>query len=147
MSKVVSLVDVDTRAEQAFQLRLTGMSVRKIAKQLGMTEAEAQKAIESQCVPLSQQLRKHSLELELSKLDEIEEIFHSSMKEKNHASAAVIMRVKEMRADLLGYRAAIRVDATQIVQAEQPNTTEKIQRVFDELATLPKPEKPDIEEE
>ena len=91
-------------------------------------------------MPLSQQLRKHSLELELSKLDEIEEIFHSSMKEKNHASAAVIMRVKEMRADLLGYRAAIRVDATQIVQAEQPNTTERIQKVLDELVTLPKPE-------
>ena len=46
-----------------------------------------------------------------------------------------IMRVKEMRADLLGYRAAIRVDATQIVQAEQPNTSKAFTKLADRLKT------------
>ena len=43
------------------------------------------------------------------------------------------MRVKEMRADLLGYRAAICVDATQIVQAEQPNTSKAFTKLADRL--------------
>ena len=79
-SKVVSLVDVDTRAEQMFELRLSGMSVRKIAKQFGVSEAEAQKQIEAQCTPLSVQMRKHVLELELDK--EMEEIYYPKMKEQ-----------------------------------------------------------------
>ena len=85
-SKVVSLVDVDTRAEQMFELRLSGMSVRKIAKQFGVSEAEAQKQIEAQCTPLSVQMRKHVLELELDKLDEMEAIYYPKMKEQQDNS-------------------------------------------------------------
>ena len=147
MSKVVNFADIDTRAEQAFQLRLTGMAVRKIAKQLNMTEAETQRAIESQCTPLSAQMRKHALEIELARLDRMEEIFDPAMQEQNTAAGHLVLKIKEFRADLIGHRAAVRIDATQIVQAEQLNTTDKIQKVLDEIAALPKPAKPDIEEE
>jgi hypothetical protein len=135
MSNDVNFADIDTRDEQMFQLRLSGMSVRKIAKQFNVTEAEAQKAIAEQCTPISQQMRKHTLELELDRLDEMEEIFYPSMKEKNTASGHLVMKIREMRADLLGYRAAIRVDATQIIQAAEVNSSDRIQRVLDDLAT------------
>ena len=86
MSNVINFAEIDTRAEQAFELRLSGMSVRKIAKQLGLSEAETQRAIESQCVPISQHMRKHALEIELAKLDRMEEIFDPPMQEQSTAT-------------------------------------------------------------
>jgi hypothetical protein len=145
VSKVIPLSDIDTRAEQAFQLRLNGVSVKRIAKALGMTEGEAQRAIEASCTPISEHMRKHSLELELHRLDRMEEIYSSGMKDQNTAVGHLLLKIREFRSDLLGTRAPVRIDAVQVVKAAEGNTTERIQRVLDDLAgrAEDKPNEPD----
>jgi hypothetical protein len=50
----------------------------------------------------------------------------------DHATAHLIIRLKELRADYVGLRAPLWIDPTQL-QVKQVITSDKIQRVLDDL--------------
>ena len=140
-AEIVEVVEIDERADQMFHLRLAGHSVRRIARQFQVSEAVAQAAIQHCVPPISDQMRKHTLELELARLDQMQAVFYASMLQGNHQSAAICLKIKELRGDYLGIRAASRIDPIQLVKAAEPEptTTERIQKVLDELAAQRKP--------
>jgi hypothetical protein len=142
MTNVVPLVDIDSKDKQMYRDCLAGISVRTIAKRYSVTEAEALAAMDRCLTPLDLQMRLHTLQLELDRLDEMESIFHASMLKGDHASAHLMIRLKELRADYVGLRAPLWIDPTQL-QVKEVNTTDKIQRVLDDLVAhkaLAKPE-------
>ena len=132
MTNVVPLIDIDSNDKQMYQDRLAGISVRTIAKRYGVTEAEALAAMDRCLAPLDLQMRLRTLQLELDRLDEMENIFHASMLKGDHTSAHLMIRLKELRADYVGLRGPLWIDPTQL-QVNEVNTTDKIQRVLDDL--------------
>jgi hypothetical protein len=56
--------------------RLAGKSVRSIAEEFGISPTEAQAIISAQCTPVDTQLKLHTVELELERLDQLAATFH-----------------------------------------------------------------------
>ena len=120
-----------------FLLRLSGHSVRRIARQFQVSEAVVNAAVQHCVPPISDQMRKNTLELELARLDQMQAVFYPTMLQGNHQSAAICLKIKELRGDYLGIRAASRTDPIALVKAAEPEltTTERIQAVLDDLPT------------
>jgi len=126
----------DQEAESIFRARLTGKSVRTIAKEFGLTTAEVAKIVETMCEPVSPATRRAALALDLERLDQLQTVFYERAMEGDAASAAIALKVSERRSALLGLDvpASVRGDPVQLtVQAAPETSTERIQRV---LATL-----------
>ena len=138
-AEIVGMIEIDERADQMFLLRLSGHSVRRIARQFQVSEAVVNAAVQHCVPPISDQMRKNTLELELARLDQMQAVFYPTMLQGNHQSAAICRKIKELRGDYLGIRAASRTDPIALVKAAEPEltTTERISGVLDDLAHNP----------
>jgi hypothetical protein len=65
---VVTLID---REEAIFRARLAGNSIRSIAQEFHCEIAHVQAVIDRLCRPIDEHLRKHTLLIELERLDEL----------------------------------------------------------------------------
>ena len=65
---VISVPEIITRERAMYLDRLAGKSVRAIAEEYGISPTEARRS-SSQCTPVDVQLKLHTVELELARID------------------------------------------------------------------------------
>jgi hypothetical protein len=96
---VVTLID----HEQAiFRARLAGNSIRSIAQDFHCEIAHVQAVIDRCCRPIDEHLRKHTLLLELERLDELEQVFSQRARNGDAQAAMIVLQIAERRAAYLG---------------------------------------------
>jgi hypothetical protein len=137
----INVVQLTDRDQQIFQLRLMGESVGNIARQFRLAPEQVVAIVSAQCTSISEQFRKHTLELELERLDDLERPYYPKAREGNHQSLAACLKIAELRADYLGIRAPVRVDPVQLVAmaAPQKTSTDKIEEALARISGKPLP--------
>jgi hypothetical protein len=130
-------IDPD-RDEQMFQERLTGTSIRTIARRFRVSEGEVRNAIGRVCAPVNEQLRKHTLEIELERMDDLLRPFYLEARDGNVAAAAICVKISERRARFLGIDAPVQVDPVALTAAATPaqTSTDRIRAALDRIAAM-----------
>jgi hypothetical protein len=123
--------------------------VRRIAKDHGCSVVEVNAALDHHPIELDRdRFLKRTLAMELVELDELQQAFRDkALKDKDVASAMLLVKVAERRATLLGLNPPIG-HAVQVVQHEpvnKPTSTERIRAVLDQLIGKPPLPSPDDE--
>jgi hypothetical protein len=135
-----------------FERRLNGRGVHTIARELGLSPADVDAAIERCCQPLDEPFRLTTIYLELAHLDRLTEAFYRKATAGDAVSATIVLKVNERRSSILGLDvpAGIRRDPVllQIEQQPQPTTTDRIRAALDRIAATrdepkPSPSNPD----
>jgi len=131
------MTDIDDVEEQVFRERLAGKSLRVIAKQFNRDVAEVSEIVTRMCAPLSPELKRQALSLDLERLDALMAVFYAKAQAGDQGAAMVVLRCQERRASLLGLDipASARSDAVvQIAMAPVESTTDRIERALARLA-------------
>lgn len=111
--------EIDKVVEQ----RIRGRSVRAIAKALGTTAAEVNKASTfGQKRRSTTRFRKRTLALELARLDELQEVFHARALQGNVQCGALVTKIIERRGTMLGLHTP-QTAVLQIVDSATPRET------------------------
>lgn len=111
--------EIDKVVEQ----RIRGRSVRAIAKALGTTAAEVNKASTfGQKRRSTTRFRKRTLALELARLDELQEVFHARALQGNVQCGALVTKIIERRGTMLGLHTPQNA-VLQIVDSATPRET------------------------
>jgi hypothetical protein len=96
---VISLID----HEQAiFRARVAGHSIRSIAQEFHCSVAHVEAVIDRCCRPVDEHLRKQTLQLELERLDELEEVFQQKASAGDTLAAMLVLEIRDRRAAYLG---------------------------------------------
>jgi hypothetical protein len=99
--------------------------------------------IERMCAPVSPEMRRQALSLDLARLDQLQESFHEKALAGDVSCAAIVIKISERRAALLGLDVPAHIRGNQPVQIEvQPASThDRIRAALEHLATqrLPPP--------
>lgn len=112
--------------------RVAGKSIRTIAKMHDISVATVNTIIDRWAdSELHEKLRKHSLCLELMRLDELTTVFHVMAAEGDTVAGALTLKISERRGQLLG----LHVPQTQVLQivdaaSKEPSTTDKIEQAI-----------------
>jgi len=109
--------------EDIVQARIRGESVRSIAKRLSCTLAEVQKVLDRFAeTVIDDKTRKHSLALELERLDQLQQVFGARSPEGDVQCGALVAKIIERRCTMLGLytppTATLRV-----IEADAPRET------------------------
>ncbi|HEY2529283.1 MAG TPA: hypothetical protein VGJ20_15270 [Xanthobacteraceae bacterium] len=92
-----------TDDDQIIQQRINGRSVREIAKAQGCSVAEVNFVIErSSNEALTDRVRKHTLCLELARLDELQQVYYQRALEGDVQSGALVTKIIERHGGMLG---------------------------------------------
>jgi len=127
----------DDLEERVFRARLSGRSARSIAKEFNLTTKAVAEIIERMCAPVSPEMRRQALALDLERLDLLQSVFYERAMEGDAASAAIAIKVSERRASLLGLDvpASVRGDPVQLtIQAAPETSTDRIERALARIA-------------
>src|SRR5262245_42010046 len=109
--------------EDIVQARIRGESVRSIAKRLSCTLAEVHKVLDRFAeTTIDEKTRKHTLALELARLDELQETFYARALEGDVACGALITKIIERRCTMLGLYTP-QTATLQVIEAEAPRET------------------------
>jgi hypothetical protein len=141
MSEVIELV---SRDRQMFKQRLAGKSIRAIAQEFRLSVRETQDIVMAMCTGIDVRMRIHTLELELERLDELQGAFHERALDGDVPAGALVLKISERRAQLLGLDAPVRLDLNQIEAIEpRESSFDKIKAALDAVARerLKKPDK------
>jgi len=134
----VNVVELVDHSQAMFRLRLAGESVREIARQYRISEKRVQETIERMCTPITKQMKAHTLELELERLDELQAAFYRAAREGNLGAAAITLKIVERRAAMLGLDApsAVRTDPVLLIESSKPQetSTDKIMAALNRIA-------------
>jgi hypothetical protein len=137
--------------EDIVQARIRGESVRSIAKRLSCTLAEVHKVLDRFAeTVIDDKTRKHSLALELERLDQLQQVFGARALEGDVQCGALVAKIIERRCTMLGLytppTATLRV-----IEAEAPRetSTDRIAAAIDRIRgkRLPQPEELDDDSE
>jgi hypothetical protein len=82
------------------------------------------------------------LALELDRLDELQQTFHEKAMQGDVASGALLVKIAERRATLLGLNSPTRVDAViEVMQVNEVNSTDKVRLAINRIRGIepPKP--------
>ena len=105
------------------QQRVSGRSARAIARAQGCTLAEVSKVLDRFTeTTIDDKTRKHTLALELARLDELQETFYARALEGDVACGALITKIIERRCVILGLYTP-QTATLQIIEAEAPRET------------------------
>ena len=105
------------------QQRVSGRSARAIARAQGCTLAEVSKVLDHFTeTTIDDKTRKHTLALELARLDELQETFYARALEGDVACGALITKIIERRCVMLGLYTP-QTATLQIIEAEAPRET------------------------
>jgi hypothetical protein len=119
--------------------RISGKSVRAIAKSQGVSVAQVNHVIDAWAEEaIDDQTRKRSLCLELERLDELTRVFYQrAVKDADVQSGLLVAKLIERRCTMLGLHTPQQA-VLQIVDSTTPKetTTDKIERVLREFAAL-----------
>ena len=114
---------------------MEGASIRAIARQFKVSESEVQATVARMCTPLTAQLRAHTFELELERLDELQKAFFADAQKGDPAAAAITLKIIERRACMMGIDAP-RADPMQLIAVASPvkeTSTDRIKAALDRL--------------
>jgi DNA-binding CsgD family transcriptional regulator len=130
-----NIVEFHDRDQQMFELRLQGASIRSIARQFRISEQQVQATVARMCTPLTVQLRAHTFELELERLDQLQKAFFTDAQKGDPAAAAITLKILERRACMMGIDAP-RADPMQLIAEANPvkkTTTDRIEAALKRL--------------
>jgi hypothetical protein len=132
--------------EDIVQARVRGESVRSIARRLSCTSAEVRAALDRFAeTVVDDSTRKHTLALELERLDQLQQVFGGRALEGDVASGALVAKIIERRCTMLGLYTPP-ATTLQVIEAEAPRetSTEKIRAAIERIrGRLPKPDGPE----
>ena len=102
--------------------RISGRSARAIAKAQATTVAEVNKALDRFTETIDDKVRRHTLALELARLDELQETFYARALEGDVQCGALITKIIERRCTMLGLYTP-QTATLQVIEAETPRET------------------------
>jgi transposase-like protein len=117
------------------QQRVSGRSARAIARAHGITPAEVSKVLDRFTeTTIDDKTRKHTLALELARLDELQETFYARALEGDVACGALITKIIERRCTMLGLYTP-QTATLQVIEAEAPRetSTERLRAAIDRI--------------
>jgi len=121
--------------DQIIQQRVSGRSARAIARAHGCTLAEVSKVLDRFTeTTIDDKTRKHTLALELARLDELQETFYARALEGDVACGALITKIIERRCVMLGLYTP-QTATLQVIEAEAPRetSTERLRAAIDRI--------------
>ena len=105
------------------QQRISGRSARAIAKAQGCTLTEVNRVLDCFTeTTIDDKIRRHTLALELARLDELQETFYARALEGDVACGALITKIIERRCVMLGLYTP-QTATLQVIEAEAPRET------------------------
>jgi|AmaraimetFIIA100_FD_contig_101_549762_length_1169_multi_9_in_0_out_0_1 hypothetical protein len=130
--------------EDIVQARIRGESVRSIAKRLSCTLAEVHKVLDRFAeTTIDEKTRKHTLALELARLDELQTVFHDRALAGDVHCGALVAKIIERRCTMLGLYTPPAA-TLQVIEAEAPKetSTDRICAAIDRIRgkRLPRPD-------
>ena len=131
--------------EDIVQARIRGESVRSSAKRLSCTLAEVHKVLDRFAeTTIDDKTRKHTLALELARLDELQETFYARALEGDVACGALITKIIERRCTMLGLYTP-QTATLQVIEAETPRetSTDKISALIERIRGKTRDDDPD----
>jgi hypothetical protein len=117
------------------QQRVSGRSARAIARAQGCTLTEVNRVLDCFTeTTIDDKTRKHTLALELARLDELQETFYARALEGDVACGALITKIIERRCVMLGLYTP-QTATLQIIEAEAPRetSTERLRAAIDRI--------------
>jgi len=117
------------------QQRIVGRSARAIAKAQGCTLTEVNRVLDHFTeTTIDDKTRKHTLALELARLDELQETFYARALAGDVACGALITKIIERRCVMLGLYTP-QTATLQIIEAEAPRetSTERLRAAIDRI--------------
>ena len=130
--------EVITRERAMFLDRVRGKSVRAIAEEFGISPTECQAIISSQCQHVDMQLKLHTVELELARIDALSAVYYPLAQAGNQAACATWIRLQERRAAYLGTETPLRIEST-MARAEAAPRSSGVDRIMEALNRIAKP--------
>jgi len=121
--------------EAIIQQRIVGRSARAIARAQGCTLAEVSKVLDRFTeTTIDDKTRKHTLALELARLDELQETFYARALEGDVQCGALITKIIERRCTMLGLYTP-QTATLQVIEAETPRetSTDKISALIERI--------------
>src|SRR5215469_16614347 len=121
--------------DEIVQQRVSGRSARAIAKAQGCSVAEVNKALDCFTeTTIGDKTRKHTLALELARLDELQETFYARALEGDVQCGALITKIIERRCTMLGLYTP-QTATLQVIEAEAPRetSTERLRAAIDRI--------------
>src|SRR5215831_13761352 len=109
--------------DEIVQQRVGGRSARAIARAQGCTLAEVTRVLDRFTeTTIDDKARKHTLALELARLDELQETFYARALEGDVACGALITKIIERRCTMLGLYTP-QAATLHVIEAETPRET------------------------
>ena len=121
--------------DEVIRQRISGRSARAIAKAQATTVAEVNKALDRFTeTTIDDKIRRHTLALELARLDELQETFYARALEGDVACGALITKIIERRCTMLGLYTP-QTATLQVIEAEAPRetSTERLRAAIDRI--------------
>jgi hypothetical protein len=121
--------------DEIVQQRVSGRSARAIARAQGCTLADVTRVLDRFTeTTIDDKTRKHTLALELARLDELQETFYARALEGDVACGALITKIIERRCVMLGLYTP-QTATLQIIEAEAPRetSTERLRAAIDRI--------------
>ena len=142
--------------EEIVEARIRGESVRSIAKRFCCTLKEVKQVLDRFAeMTIDESTRKHTLALELARLDELQRVFGARALDGDVQSGALVAKIIERRCTMLGLYTPPAA-TLQVIEAQAPkeSSTDRIERVLNQLCGKPadesesvKPDEPDKPDE
>jgi len=108
---------------EVIRQRISGRSARAIARARGCTLTEVNRVLDRFTeTTIDDKTRKHTLALELARLDELQQTFYARALEGDVACGALITKIIERRCTMLGLYTP-QTATLQIIEAEAPTET------------------------
>ena len=121
--------------DEVIRQRISGRSARAIAKAQGCTLTDVNRVLDRFTeTTIDDKVRKHTLALELARLDELQETFYARALEGDVACGALITKIIERRCVMLGLYTP-QTATLQIIEAEAPRetSTERLRAAIDRI--------------
>jgi len=131
--------------DEAIRQRISGRSARAIAKAQATTVAEVNKALDRFTeTTIDDKVRRHTLALELARLDELQETFYARALEGDVQCGALITKIIERRCTMLGLYTP-QTATLQVIEAETPRetSTDKISALIERIRGKTRDDDPD----
>ena len=131
--------------DEIVQQRVSGRSARAIARVQGCTLTEVNRVLDRFTeTTIDDKTRKHTLALELARLDELQETFYARALEGDVACGALITKIIERRCTMLGLYTP-QTATLQVIEAETPRetSTDKISALIERIRGKTRDDDPD----
>ena len=131
--------------EAIIQQRIVGRSARAIARAQGCTLAEVSKVLDRFTeTTIDDKIRRHTLALELARLDELQDTFYDRALESDVQGGVLVTKIIERRCTMLGLYTP-QTATLQVIEAEAPRetSTDKISALIERIRGKTRDDDPD----